>query len=354
MNVLVTGASGFIGSAVVTELIKRQISVRAAVRYPDSLTNVTDSQKVTVGQINSKTDWSAALVKIDCVIHCAARSYVAHETEFDGLAAYRAVNVAGTQRLAEQAVDFGVKRLVYLSSIKVNGEQTALGAPFCAEVPRQEDLDPRVDNLISPLRFSKEGDISFVVNNNPAPEDPYGVSKWEAEQIICDVAARTGLEIVVVRPPLVYGPGVKGNLLRLTNMVARGLPLPFGAVHNLRSLVGLANLVDLLVHCIDHPAAAGQTFFVSDGQDLSTPQLIRLLAQGMNHSARLFPVPVALLRSAGALLGRRAEINRLVASLQVNSNKTCELLNWRAPVSLEDGIREMAQWYLHTHSSMRL
>ena len=359
MGVLITGATGFIGSAVLTELIKHRISVRQAVRYSDPLSNVIGPQKVTVGQINLETDWSAALVEIDCVIHCAARPYVTHETESDGLAAYRAINVAGTRRLAEQSAEFGVKRLVYLSSIKVNGEQTALGAPFRADVSPQgfasRDWEGKGslcdDSLVSSLRAQQRSSNLFSVSN-PSPKDPYGVSKWEAEQALWEVAARTGLEVVVVRPPLVYGPGVKGNLLYLAGMVARGLPLPLGAVHNQRSLVGLANLVDLLVRCINHPAAAGQTFLVSDGEDLSTPQLIQLLAQGMNQSAHLLPVPLFLLRFTAALLGKRAEIDRLVGSLQVDSNKTCELLNWKAPVSVKDGIREMAQWYLRTHSSL--
>jgi nucleoside-diphosphate-sugar epimerase len=269
---------------------------------------------VTVGEVGVQTDWSAALAGVDCVIHCAARAHAMHEVEADALAAYRAVNVVGTQRLAQQAAALGVRRLVFLSSIKVNGEQTALGAPF-------------------------------LFSDTPAPEDPYGVSKWEAEQALWAVSAQTGLEVVVVRPPLVYGPGVKGNLLRLLRWVARGVPLPLGAVHNQRSLVGLSNLVDLLLRCAEHPAAPGQTFLASDGQDLSTPQLIRLMAEGMNRPARLLPVPVALLQAGGSLLGKRREIDRLVGSLQVDSAYTQTQLGWTPPVSVEDGAREMARWY---------
>ena len=267
---------------------------------------------VAVGDIGADTNWSAAIAGVDCVIHCAARAHVMHETAGDALAAYRAVNVDGSRRLAEQAAAAGVRRLVYLSSIKVNGEQTALGAPF-----------------------------SFL--DTPAPEDAYGISKWEAEQALWDVSAQTGLEVVVVRPPLVYGPGVKGNLARLLKLVRSGVPLPLGAVQNKRSLIGLDNLVDLLIRCVYHPAAAGQTFLVSDGEDLSTPDLLRHMAAAMGRSARLVPVPVPLLRLAGSALGKRAEIDRLVGSLQINSSHTRQVLGWTPPVSIQEGIRRMVQ-----------
>jgi nucleoside-diphosphate-sugar epimerase len=314
-RILVTGAAGFVGSALCSSLLPQGYEVRAAVRYSNSMLSVDGLSVVAVGEVGTQTDWSAALAGVDCVIHCAARAHVMHEIEADALAAYRAVNVAGTQRLAEQAAAMEVRRLVYLSSIKVNGEQTALGAPFLFSDP-------------------------------PAPEDPYGVSKWEAEQALWAVSARTGLEMVVVRPPLVYGPGAKGNLLRLASLVARGLPLPLGAVHNQRSLVGLSNLVDVLRLCAVHSAAAGQTLLVSDGQDLSTPQLIRLLVEGMNKPARLLPVPLGGLRAAGSLLGKRAEVDRLVGSLQVDSRHTRELLGWTPAVSVADGVRDMARWYV--------
>jgi nucleoside-diphosphate-sugar epimerase len=235
-----------------------------------------------------------------------------HETAGDSLAAYRAVNVDGSRRLAEQAAAAGVRRLVFLSSIKVNGEQTALGAPF--------------------LR-----------SDTPAPQDAYGVSKSEAEQALWEVSAKTGLEIVVVRPPLVYGPEVKGNLARLLKLVRLGLPLPLGALQNKRSLIGLDNLVDLLIRCVDHPEAAGQTFLVSDGEDLSTPDLIRHMAGAINRSPRLFPVPVSLLRLAGSALGKRAEIDRLVGSLQIDSSHTRRVLGWTSPVRVQEGIRRMVQ-----------
>ena len=212
-------------------------------REGDSSVRWNDAKKS--GNDDEKSNGDGA---VDCVIHCAARAHVMYETELDALAAYRLVNVPGTQRLAEQAAA-GVRRLVYLSSIKVNGEQTALGAPFCVDgSPR--GFAPRDD----------EGKIG-ARDDEGNPEDPYGVSKWEAEQALWEVSAKTGLEVVVIRPPLVYGPGVKGNFLRLLRWVSRGVPLPLGAVQNQRSLVGLDNLVDLLIRCVDHPAAAGQTFW---------------------------------------------------------------------------------------------
>lgn len=325
--VAVTGASGFVGSALCGELNARGFAVRGAVRSLRSSFSASGVEPIAVGNLDAATDWSTALAGVDCVIHCAARAHVMHETEADALGAYRSVNVDGSRRLAEQAVASGVRRLVYLSSIKVNGEQTALGAPFCVNgSPR--GFAPRDD----------EGEMDA-----PAPEDPYGVSKWEAEQALWAVAANTGLEVVVVRPPLVYGPGAKGNLARLLKLVQSGVPLPLGAVHNQRSLIGLDNLVDLLIRCVDHPAAAGQTLLVSDGEDVSTPDLLRLIAAGLGRSARLLPVPVSLLRLAGLALGKRLDIDRLVGSLQIDSRHTCELLDWTPPVSVAEGIRRMVQ-----------
>ena len=312
--IAVTGQAGFVGKHVALELVNREFKVRAVLRNVKSASTPSDgnTNDVAVGDINSHTDWSAALAGVDCVIHCAARAQVMHETVGVALAAYRAVNVDGARRLAEQAAAAGVRRLVYLSSIKVNGEETAPGA-------------------------------SFSLSDRPAPEDPYGISKWEAEQALWEISAKTGLEVVVVRPPLICGPGVKGNLARLLKPVRFGLPLPFSAVQNKRSLIGLDNLVDLLIRCVDHPEAAGQTFLVSDGEDLSTPDLIRYMAAAMNRSPRLFPVPLSLLRLVGSALGKRAEIDRLVGSLQIDSSHTRRVLGWTSPVSVQEGIRRMVQ-----------
>ena len=305
MNILVTGASGFIGQPLCSALLAQGHSVRASVRSKTSTLSTLDLDVVAVGEVNGKTDWSDALSGIDCIIHCAARAHLMNESEVDALSEYRAINVAGTQHLADQAANLGVKRLVFVSSIKVNGEQTTLQAPFS------------INGLTREFPYSDDI-ITYQIN----PKDPYGISKWEAERALWSVSAKTGIEAVVVRPPLVYGPGVKGNMLRLLRWVAHGVPLPLAAVHNQRSLIGLANLSNLLICCAEHTDAAGQTFLASDGHDLSTPQLIQLIAKGMNRPARLFPVPVKLLQAGGFLLGKRNEINRLVNSLQVDSGYT--------------------------------
>ena len=315
MQILVTGASGFVGSALCSALIAQGHVVRGAVRSADSMPSADIMDFIAVGEVDSQTDWTAALAGVDCVIHCAARAHVMHETEANALAAYRAVNVVGTQRLAAQAATLGVRRFVFLSSIGVNGVFT-------------------------------HGARRFVHDDVPAPIENYAISKYEAEKVLWELSAKTGLEVVVIRPPLVYGPGVKGNMLRLLSMVASGMPLPLGAVHNQRSLVGLDNLVDLLVSCLGHPAAVGQVLLVSDGQDLSTPDLIRVLAQAMSKPSRLVPLPVLLLRAAGFMVGKDVEVDRLVGSLQVDIDHTCSLLGWKPPVCVDEGLQKTADWFL--------
>ena len=308
--IAVTGASGFVGRALCQALAGQGVPFRAVVRSPDEGL----PHAWVVGNIGSDTDWTAALQGVSCIVHCAARVHVMHDTETDPLAAFRRVNVEGTRQLAHSAARAGVRRLVFLSSLKVLGEQTAPGLRFNSDTP-------------------------------PAPEDAYGRSKWEAEQALWAVSELTGLEVVVVRPPLVHGPGVKANFLRLMQAVARGLPLPFGQVHNQRSLLALGNLTDLLQLCTRHPDAPGQVFLASDDQDVSTPELVRELAAAMGRPPRLLPVPVSWLRWAGRLTGRLHQIERLIGSLQVDIGHTREVLDWSPRLTLQQGLRLTVQGF---------
>lgn len=269
-----------------------------------------------MGSIDGTTDWTRALEGVDCIVHAAARVHVMHESSATPLAAFRIVNVDGTRRLAEQAAKVGVRRLIYLSSIKVNGESSLPGRPI-------------------------------AISDPATPLDDYGVSKWEAEQALREVAERTGLEVVIVRPPLVYGPGVKGNFARLVTLVQRGIPLPLMLVRNKRSLVGIGNLVDLLAICVVHPRAAGRTFLVSDGHDLSTPELLRHIAEAMDRPSRMFPLPTGLMRAGAALLGARMKIDRLLGWLQVDIQQTCAVLNWSPPVDVKDELRILISGHRH-------
>jgi UDP-glucose 4-epimerase len=225
------------------------------------------------------------------------------------------VNLEGTIALARQAVKFGVKRFIFISSIKVNGEETIIGKPFTAD-------------------------------DEPAPRDPYGVSKAEAEQALLGLAATTGMEVVIIRPVLVYGPGVKANFRMLMKWLSKGIPLPLGLVRNKRSLVALDNLVDLIITCIDHPAAANQVFLVSDGEDLSTTELLQRVGKALGKSARLIPVPACLINIAAMLIGKREVSKRLLGSLQVDISKTCKLLDWAPPVSVDEALKRTTQSFL--------
>jgi nucleoside-diphosphate-sugar epimerase len=307
--VLVTGADGFIGRALGPALEASGYQVRAAVRTAGS----APGEAVVVGDIGPATDWREALRGADAVIHLAARVHVMRERASDPLAAFRHTNVEGTAQLARAAAAAGVRRLVYVSSVKVNGERTTV-RPFT-------EADP------------------------PAPEDDYGRSKWEAESVTRQVASGTGLELVVVRPCLVYGPGVKGNLRALLAALARGVPLPLGSVRNRRSLVGLDNLCGLLVRCVEQAAAAGESFLAADGEDLSTPEMVRALATGIGRPARLFPVPVPLLEAAGALAGRREAVERLTGSLQLDAGKARRVLGWVPTVGTVAGLQRTGAWY---------
>lgn len=306
-TVAVTGANGFVGRALCKHLRARGLSVRALTR---SASGAEDAW--AVGDLGPGTDWGQSLQGVDCVVHCAARVHMVHDTDPDPLQSFRRVNVEGSRFLAIAAAAAGVRRLVFLSSLKVHGERTEPGHPFTSDMA-------------------------------PAPEDAYGQSKWEAEQALHEVAASTGLELVVVRPPLVYGPGVKANFLRLMNAVARGTPLPLGSVDNRRSLLALGNLTDLLLQCVEQPAAAGHSFLVSDGHDLSTPDLVRAIARALGRPARLWPVPVAWLHMAGKLLGRSPQIDRLIGSLQVDIGHTRQVLGWTPRLTVEQGLRLAVQ-----------
>jgi nucleoside-diphosphate-sugar epimerase len=306
--VLVTGATGFIGQALCRHFAASGRSVRAAVRSAGA-----PGATITVGDIGRATDWSQALAGIACVVHLAGWAHVP-ATGGEALAAARRVNVDGTRRLAEAAAANGVRRFVFLSSVKVNGEATRA----------------------TPLTES----------DPPRPEDAYGITKWEAEQALWQAAAKSSMEIVVLRAPLVYGAGVKGNFLRLADLVARGVPLPLASVRNRRSLLYLGNLVDAIGTCIASPRAAGKTYFVSDGEDVSTPVLLRAWGGALGIPARLFPCPVALLELAATLLGRRVDIGKLIASLQIDASRIRDDLGWRAPYSFLAGLQETAQWYL--------
>ena len=311
--ILVTGATGFVGNALVNRLAAERSckDVVAAVRR-NNLSWPEGVRSVQVGDLLPTTDWSAALQGVDAVVHCAARVHVMQDDATDPLSAYREVNVDGTLNLARQAAQAGVRRFVFVSSIKVNGEVTLHGHALSAD-------------------------------DEPAPLDPYGLSKLEAEQGLWKIEAQTGMEVVIVRSPLVYGAGVKANFASMMRWVSRGVPLPLGRINNARSMVALDNLVDLLVTCLKHPAAAGQTFLVSDGDDVSTTELLRRTARAMGKKALLLPVPASWFEMVAALLGKRAMAQRLCGSLQVNMDKTRSMLGWVPPLTLDQGLKKAVE-----------
>lgn len=305
MNILLTGATGFVGGPLAEYLDSYPLfNLTCAVRRSSSECR---GRKVLVGRLGTASDWTSALVGQHVVVHLAARAHILNDEVPDPLAEYRKVNVEGTLSLARKAVEAGVKRFVYISSIKVNGEQTTEGSAFRAD-------------------------------DAPSPEDPYGISKMEAELGLQHLAAETGLEVVIIRPPLVYGPGAKGNFASMVKLVRKGLPLPLGAVQNRRSLVALDNLIDLIITCIDHPSAANQVFLAGDGEDLSTTELLRNVSYAMGRRPRLVPVPSGLLMFGASLLGKKAVAQRLLGSLQVDISKTCDVLDWQPPVSVKEGL----------------
>jgi len=315
-TVLVTGAHGFVASALIARLSRDDVAVRCSVRE-GSAEVPSGVQVIANGAIDGSTDWRAALNGATAVVHCAARVHQLHEPTADALSGYRRVNRDGTLALARQAADAGTRRLIFLSSIKVNGESTPPGRPF-------------------------RGD------DRPAPLDPYAVSKWEAEQELRLLAASTGLEVVVIRPPLVYGPGVKANFRAMMKSLRWGIPLPFGAVHNRRSLVCVSNLIDLVLVCLHHPDASGRTFLVSDGQDLSTTELLQRTTRALGRNSRLIPVSERLLRQAFALFGREGLAHRLLDSLEVDIDDTCRILGWQPPLGVDQALVDTVQHYLRS------
>ncbi len=310
MKILVTGANGFVGQATCAALRQAGHTVLPAVRVPYGL-----ADEVVVGNIHAQTDWRAALAGVDAVVHLAARVHLMDDKAADPLAQYRAVNVAGTLQLAQQAHTAGVKRFVYISSIKVNGEERA-----CA----------------------------YTETDTPAPEDHYARSKWEAEQGLHQLAAATGLEVVILRPPLVYGPGVGANFLALMRAIARGLPLPLGAIdeqHSRRSLIFVGNLADAIACCLVHPAAAGETFLVSDDDDVATSELARRIGAALGRQARLIPVPYRLLNMLGRITKKSALVRRLTEPLTSDSQAIRRTLGWTPPFTLDKGLQATAAWF---------
>ncbi|MGZ8227915.1 MAG: UDP-glucose 4-epimerase family protein [Methylococcaceae bacterium] len=312
-TLLITGANGFIGQALCAEAMHRGFDVRGAVRVNCNLP--AQVKTAVIGSVNGKTDWTDALDGVAVVVHLAARAHIIKEKAADPLSEFRTVNVDGALNLARQAHVAGVRRFIFISSIKVNGEGGTEGRIYSAE-------------------------------SQPKPVEPYGVSKYEAEEALRALASETGMEIVIIRPPLVFGPGVKANFHRLIELLDKGVPLPLGAINNRRSFVALDNLLDLIITCIDHPGAANQTFLAGDGEDFSTTDLLRRMATALGKTAWLAPVPVGLLSYAAKLLGKQAVFQRLCGSLQVDISKAREQLGWQPPVSVDEALRKTALHYM--------
>lgn len=307
----VTGASGFVGAALVERLASTEDCQVLALVRREGVVLPAAAIPVRVGENYLATE-DLPLAGVDVLIHCAARVHVMSDTSSDPLSDYRKVNVDGTLRLAEQAARAGVRRFIFISSIKVNGEGSRVGKAY------------KADDL-------------------PAPSSPYGISKMEAEQALRLLAQRTGMEVVIIRPVLVYGPGVKANFRSMMAWLNRGVALPLGAIHSQRSLVALDNLVDLIVTCLHHPAAANQTFLVSDGEDMSTTELLTRIGLALGKPARLVPVPAPLLRWCMLLIGRKGFGQRLCGSLQVDIKKTRDLLGWTPPITVAVALRKTAE-----------
>ena len=317
MRLLVTGANGFVGMPLCAELIRQNHSVVSAVRS----VKFSDEgfHSVVIGDINDRIDWSGALDSVEIVIHLAARVHVMNDSAEDNLTDFRKVNVDGTLNLARQAARFGVKRFVFVSSVKVNGEVNKKNKPFRAD-------------------------------DNPNPQDPYGISKCEGEAGLIQLSKETGMEVVIIRPPLVYGPGVKANFLNMIKILDKGIPLPLRSVSNKRSLVFVGNLVDLLIRVTDHPKAAGHVFLVSDDHDVSTATLLKSMSSALGKKAKLIPVPLFLLKAIFYIIVKASHSQRLLESLSLDISKTKELLSWTPPISFEEGIARTARSFLNSKS----
>lgn len=312
-RILLTGSTGFIGTELLKQLKLKKYFINVSSR--SSLEKIDEVQNFKINQIDNNSNWSEALDKVNCVIHCAGIAVENNKSNANDLDNYHRINVEGTSNLAYQAAAKGVKRFIFLSSIKVNGERTNVSSNF------------------------KNTDV-------PKPENIYAISKWKAEQFLQAISKQTGLEIVIIRAPMVYGEGVKGNFLRLLNLINKGMPLPFGSVNNLRSFISLENLVDLIICCINHPQATGQTFLVSDGEDISTPNLIKKIAMIMKKKAVLIPVPISIIKLTGKIIRKTKKINSLINSLQIDNFFTKETLKWEPPINLDKGLNKTVEWYL--------
>jgi len=316
-KILITGATGFVGRALFKNLKSKK-------KYLIHLSARTNQEKLfeggkafNIGEIDFNTNWNDALDGVDCIVHCAARAHMSEKKQTDSLNSYRRVNVDGTINLAKQAMAIGIKRFIFLSSIKVNGEGTIASKSF------------------------KYNDIS-------QPEDAYGISKWEAEQALLEISKQTGLDTIIIRSPLVYGENVKGNFLRLLDLIYKRIPLPLGSVDNIRSLISLENLLALIIKCIDNPTVLKKTLLVSDGEDISTPDLVKKLSKFMKKSPRIFSMPVWIISLINIAFREKINFEKAIHSLRIDNSKTCEILNWSPIVSLDEGLDKTVRWYLNT------
>jgi nucleoside-diphosphate-sugar epimerase len=319
VRILITGATGFVGKRLCSELHKECYEVYVAVRKKTESVSENIYQ-FEIGDLSAEIDWSNVLQGVEVVVHTAARVHIMNDSVVDPLAEFRRVNTAATLTLARQAAASGVKRFIFISSIKVNGEMTKPNQPF-------------------------QPDDAFI------PVDPYALSKYEAEQGLLKVAEETGMEFVIIRPPLVYGAGVRANFASMMKWIKTGLPLPLGAVHNQRSFVALDNLVSFIAHCIDHPKAANEIFLISDGEDVSTTELLRKVAKVFGQKAMLLPVPITWMRFVAKLIGKGDVTSRLFGSLQVDCSKAKELLGWKQVITMDEQLKKTADAYLKKNST---